>query len=86
MTELGKRCVFCNKVLDYLAHGQRSKAIRVMYEVMDKFGDFGLRERLDDARDNYNRMVEYWNNGVKDPDFDDVSERNKRIIADIVSE
>ena len=86
MTELGKRYVICNKVLDYLAHGQRSKAIRVMYEVMDKFGDFGLRERLDAARDDYNRMVEYWNYGVKDPDFDDVSERNKRIIADIVSE
>lgn len=86
MSELGKRNVACNNVLNYLVHGQRSKAIRKMYEVMDEFGDFGLRERLDNAWEDYNRMVEYWRYGAKDPGFDHVSERNKRIIADIVSD
>ena len=86
MSELGERNVSCNKVLDLMAKGFRSKAIRKMYEVMDEYGDFGLRERLDSARDDYNRMVEYWGNGVQDPGFDNVSERNRKVIADLVSE
>ena len=83
---LGDRNLLCMDALNSLDMGRRTKAIETLYYAMDKYGDFGMREKLDVASDDYKRMQEYWSKGVNDPNFEKVSERNKKNLADIVSE
>ena len=81
-----KRITTVNRCLESLSKNNIDSCFTRFEELVASSGLFGLDDRYQAIRDDYERMVNYWKQDIVDPCLDQICSRITRRFADLLSE